>query len=194
MESNNVPHLVQYARKLYTTFPEIQQSREIGYIPPTIDPTDHYTLIQYIRSRIIEMPSERGIRPDVVITNEETTYEISIISREVHTGFALPWHLDDCALIKHSVQNRGAIYTNAIATIADGKYTIYCKGGKRPKYSCVVYWSEGGRDFRGGVFEFADGVEVKAEERKYILFDSRDVHRVTEILSGERKNLLIKFY
>jgi hypothetical protein len=180
----NIPHMIQYANLLYSRYPEIQQSRKIGYIPDTIHQHSDFEIVNFIVSCIRE------------ISNQDSAYEVVNISRDVGENFELPWHIDDCALIRHSANNRSDIstYTNVIDIIAGGKYTIYCKSAKRPKYSCIIYWSAQNKDFGGGTFEFADGVCIKPEMRKYVLFDSRDVHRVRQVLWGERKNVLLKFY
>jgi hypothetical protein len=186
--NQNTPHLVRYAATLYEKYPEIQQSRDIGFLPSAINFSNQEAIIPFLLTRIREMhPSE----------NQVNNLDVVTVYREVTENFELPWHLDDCALVRQSVSNREKTldaYSNMIDIIADGKYTIYCRGNKRPKYSCIVYWNTENEDFEGGLLEFADNTIIKPEMGKYVIFDSRDVHRVRPVLSGIRKNSLFKLY
>ena len=65
---------------------------------------------------------------------------------------------------------------------------------RKPIYSLIIYGSEYKKDFTGGIIEFSDGLKIKPEKNKCILFDSREAHCVHKIKSGIRQCILIKFY
>lgn len=64
-----------------------------------------------------------------------------------------------------------------------------------PMYTLIVYDSSYGCDgFLGGGVEFADGVTVKPERGKYVLFDSREVRRDIPIDYGRQEVSVVHFY
>ena len=75
--------------------------------------------------------------------------------------------------------------------ISDKKMLVYRE--QKPTYTLMVYESSYGTDFDGGTLEFVDGTIIEPKRGMYILFDSREVHRLNEIISGERNSILIKF-
>lgn len=68
-----------------------------------------------------------------------------------------------------------------------------------PVYSIVWYHNTQNIDFTGGNLEFHDHTVITPIKNKVIIFDSNDVHRVTNQsskigMSGIRKTTLFKFY
>ena len=64
-----------------------------------------------------------------------------------------------------------------------------------PMYTLIVYDSSYGCDgFLGGGVEFVDGVTVKPERGKYVLFDSREVRRDIPIDCGRQEVSVVHFY
>jgi hypothetical protein len=64
-----------------------------------------------------------------------------------------------------------------------------------PMYTLIVYDSSYGCDgFLGGGVEFVDGVTVKPERGKYVLFDSHEVRRDIPIDCGRQEVSVVHFY
>lgn len=99
-------------------------------------------------------------------------YQYSIHNIELTAGEEMKWHVDDGCFIDNKI-----------------KYDIL-----NPKYSLIIYHSTYDDDFRGGKLVFADDYIVKPKYGKYILFNSKEVHKVTSVISGTRKCILVKFY
>jgi hypothetical protein len=118
-------------------------------------------------------------------------YRTVIVRKTNETGYYMNWHYDDAQFIEHKKGVDCAKYHNQ-EFISD-KFSIYYKH-TRPIYSLIVYHSDHGVDFKGGVFEFSDGTKVYPKKNRFVLFDSRDLHRVSRVLSGTRDSTLIKFY
>lgn len=119
-------------------------------------------------------------------------YEKKTIFRENQIGFNMGWHVDDCSIYKHkqTEENKHNERYNNIAI--NEKFSLFHKE-ILPKYTMIIYLTEYGKDFTGGEFCFVDQI-VKPKKYDVILFDSREVHKVTELKSGTRKNILVKFY
>ena len=77
--------------------------------------------------------------------------------------------------------------------IKGNKY-LYSSSGMIPLYTCVLYFSDFGKDFTGGEFRFVDGTSIKPQCGLGIAFDSREVHMVTPVKSGNRKSMVVKLY
>jgi hypothetical protein len=184
-----IPHIVQYGMNLLQEHPEIILRRTIGQLPNTINIENTNDIVEWIR--VNEIMKEGN-------SNSINIKEIKVVEREVSNNFELGWHIDDCSLIKHSkkfqedMENNSREYKNIVGFIGE-KYAIYAKN-ELPKYSVVVYRSTINKDFEGGVFEFADGTRVEPREGMYVVFDSREVHRVQRVMRGNRRNIVVKFY
>lgn len=113
-------------------------------------------------------------------------YDYVICKKVNKTGFHMKWHIDDCAFIKHSKNN------NVNNKISD-RISIFYKNNP-PEFSLIIYESKYGFDFTGGEIEFINGKIIKPDYGLYILFNSKIMHRVRKINSGERCCYLIKFY
>lgn len=98
-------------------------------------------------------------------------------------GQSMGWHQDDIAVYRNSKKH--------ITQDNPDRFTLYTK--KAPKYSMVMYLSTIGIDFEGGEFCFTD-INIKPNQGMGIFFDSRDVHKITEVKSGLRKSCVVKFY
>ena len=74
--------------------------------------------------------------------------------------------------------------------IEEDKYSKYIK------YSALVYLSQYSKDFTGGILSFPDlGLDVEPKPGLLVIFesDNRNMHQVTEILSGERHAVVMFF-
>ena len=113
-------------------------------------------------------------------------YFMYIVKKENKEGFFMKWHVDDAQLIKKKVGYKDQI------KVSDKYYLHYNK--EVPIYTLIIYESTYNNDFSGGILEFADNIKIKPKKGMYILFNSKEVHRVHKILKGMRINYLIKFY
>ena len=98
----------------------------------------------------------------------------------------MKYHVDDTQIIKRKQGFPDQIKLN------HNHYLNYNK--KSPLFTLLIYESTFEKDFKGGTLEFADNTIIYPKRGMYILFDSREVHRVHKITKGNRYNLLIKFY
>lgn len=111
------------------------------------------------------------------------TYKIKTFFKLCSDGKGMGWHQDDVAVYKNSKkyltdenQSRFQLFSN-----------------ETPKYSMVFYLNTYGIDFVGGEFCFVD-LKIKPNQGMGIFFDSREVHKITEVTEGLRKSCVIKFY
>lgn len=124
-----------------------------------------------------------------ILSSEFKLNELSnkIFNKEVGSNFFMKWHCDDCSLFKHR-KGHQPLKNNLKLT---DQYSLY--GVNLPKYSMVIYLSSFGIDFTGGEFNFVDK-EIKPMKYDVLFFDSRDIHKVNQVKTGNRKSILIKFY
>jgi hypothetical protein len=115
----------------------------------------------------------------------DTTYYLK--TRTHTTGFSMNWHIDDANIMNIPKDN---MYSEL--AISDKKMLVYQE--HKPLYTLMLYENNHGEDFTGGTLEFIDGTIIEPKKGKYVLFDSREVRRLNEIGSGERKSILINFY
>lgn len=105
-------------------------------------------------------------------------YQYSIKSKQNNTNYEMKWHVDD-----------------AYATNKQNKIILhYNKSHEQPKYSLMIYETEYNKDFTGGELIFADDLIIKPKRGLYVLFDSREVHKVNKVKTGIRNHVLVKFY
>ncbi len=117
---------------------------------------------------------------------------IEIIHKEIPEN-GLGWHIDDCQIInkKQEPQHNKERYIK----ISEQKYLYYNnKYNRLPKQTIIFYHSTYGEDFTGGILRFADNSEILPKKNNGIIFDSREVHMVTNVKSGIRKISLVKLY
>lgn len=178
-------YLQEYGLTFLERNPKIKESRIIGFLPPELTDIPDYMenetvrigVLQHIYS-LLQLPPENYYNKTVKKTNDE--------------GFEMGWHMDDISILRHSKKHSTDELTNCFYKLND-KYTLYARDDL-PVYSCVIYCSDYNKDFTGGTFEFADGFIVYPEKNKFVIFDSREVHKVNKIKSGIRENYLIKIY
>jgi hypothetical protein len=114
-------------------------------------------------------------------------YDMKIVEKKYEKGDSMKWHRDDCAIFRH--KNNYEAKNNNIKI--NDKFTLYYT--KLPIYSMIIYLSTYNIDFTGGKFQFVN-TEIIPEKNKVILFDSREIHKVSDITSGSRHCILIKFF
>jgi hypothetical protein len=129
--------------------------------------------IQNIKSKLIEK------------TKFKLSDDYEIVIKNFTTKDSMKWHRDDCKLIKDNSDK----YKNKIQITSEYFLTYE----KLPLYTALFYFSDK-NDYKGGVIEFANNFKLKPSCNDIIVFDSNLVHRVSEITSGERKVVVVKFY
>lgn len=107
-------------------------------------------------------------------------------------GFDMEWHIDDAQIIKNNKEKLIELEDNPDLINISENTLLYTNSA--PKYSLIYYESDHEIDFIGGELEFVDGLKILPKKGMAIFFDSKEVHKVNQIKSGERKNTLIKFY
>lgn len=121
---------------------------------------------------------------EIISSQELDGYLLKVIERNSDTGFEMGWHQDDVAFYRNSKRHCEEHKKDDIKP--------FCKE-KKPIYTMILYYSTQNIDFTGGEFCFID-LRIKPEKGLGILFDSREIHRVLRVRSGERKSKILKFY
>ncbi len=143
---------------------KLQEFRRLGVVD-TVDKTTDEILTELCKQQHLNKNSFS------ILVSEKTNVE----------GFHMKWHFDDVSVFRNSKKSD------------KDKFQLYNKS-LPPVLSCIVYLSDYNKDFTGGELEFADGTKITPKVGSYVLFDSREAHRVHKIKSGTRKSILFKFY
>jgi hypothetical protein len=122
-----------------------------------------------------------------------SNYLVVAVRKENSKDSSMKWHIDDCCLFRHTKTHNLTELKNNI--IIDSNFALYkyYKDKPLPIYSLVIYLSTYQKDFTGGEFCFVDQI-IKPIIGDIVLFDSREVHKVNTVLSGNRTSILLKFY
>ena len=144
-----------------------------------------YTL-EDIMSKACDYMKQSGIDSD----NIDSKFNIEITERTTKHGFYMRFHRDDYRFDENAF--RRGIRDDSLWI------PIYNKG-KRPVMTIIWYQSIQGIDFIGGKLKFYDGYIADPMIHHAVLFDSNDLHKVTNQhtkanLTDERKVIIIKFY
>jgi len=107
------------------------------------------------------------------ITLDKYTYDKTV--RETSKGYKMKYHRDNYMLRK---------FKNIYLFIPFDK-------SKTPLYTLIWYKND---DFTGGSLEFLSNKIFKPSRNLFVFFDSNDIHRVNEQLSGKRIVEIYKFY
>jgi hypothetical protein len=107
-------------------------------------------------------------------------YQYSIKLKHNKTNYEMNWHVDDACVAKTKKKDKINLQYN--------------KSYEKPKYSLMIYETEYNKDFTGGELIFSDDLIIKPKCGLYVLFDSREVHKVNKVKSGIRNHILVKFY
>ena len=102
-------------------------------------------------------------------------YSYELIERETKAGYKMKYHRDNYMLRK---------FKNIYLFIPFDK-------SKTPLYTLIWYKND---DFTGGSLEFLSNKIFKPSRNLFVFFDSNDIHRVNEQLSGKRIVEIYKFY
>jgi len=111
----------------------------------------------------------------------------------------LKWHIDDCVINNRKEPPTFNLeqYILLEANPAESKYRYlyFNTPTKRlPRFTLLFYSSTYGEDFTGGKLCLSDGVEVLPQRGFGFLLDSREVHMVTPVKTGNRRVSVVKIY
>ena len=102
-------------------------------------------------------------------------YNYDIVKRITEEGFKMKYHRDNYMLRK-----------------VKGEYIfIPFENQKIPEFTLIHYKHS---DCTGGSLQFLSGTIIKPENNLFVFFDSNEIHRVNEQLSGKREVYIYKFY
>ena len=102
-------------------------------------------------------------------------YTYDLIEKETNAGYKMKYHRDSYMLRKFT----------------DIHIFIPFNECKLPIYTLIWY---GNTNCKGGTLEFLSKKLYNPEEHLFVFFDSNDIHRVNEQLSGIRRTKIYKFY
>lgn len=102
-------------------------------------------------------------------------FKFDLIERNTEQGFKMKYHRDNYMLRKF---NKQYIF-------------IPFDKEKIPKYTLIWYLND---EFTGGSLEFLNKTIYKPSKDLFIFFDSNEIHRVNEQLSGIRHTKIYKYY
>ena len=110
-------------------------------------------------------------------------YETKITDRTNTDNFKLGFHKDGYRLDEFDKKRKKS-----------DTYKWRCISDNPPIFSCLTYLNDFNIDFKGGTLEFIDGQLIKPKKGLFIFFNSKDIHRVNRLISGERKNKFLTFH
>jgi hypothetical protein len=117
---------------------------------------------------------------------------IDIIRKQIPEN-GINYHIDDCVLITKKTQP--TYNKERYIQISENKYLYFNnRFNKIPQKTIIFYMSTYGEDFTGGILRLCDDFEFKPKKYTGIVLDSREVHMVTQIISGTRNIILVKIY
>lgn len=112
---------------------------------------------------------------------ELKNYDVYTITRTTTQGFYMRLHRDNYHVQQNPTVTGRPVFTFERHTKID------------PEFVMVLYYSNHGVDFKGGVFQFNDGVQIKPRRGLCSFFHANDVHEVTLQTSGTRQITLFTF-
>lgn len=117
---------------------------------------------------------------------DTSRYDIVQMFKEKKVGDAMSWHIDDRNIIRGKPK-----YTDHRHTKINNKTYLFLNTEK-PLYTCLLYLSDSD-EFDGGILRFTD-IDHRVSKYDVVFFDSIEMHCLTPITRGIRRNLFVKFY
>lgn len=163
-------------------------------------------LASYRRSFTFSFPMNTDTPREVIIDFIKTTLGITdfdpahvVIVHKSIPPQGLKWHIDDCVINNRkeppSYNLEQYILLEANPEESKYRYLYFNTPTKRlPRFTILFYSSTFGEDFTGGELCLADGTKIQPQRGHGFLLDSREVHMVTPIKSGERRVSVVKIY
>lgn len=185
-EQTNIPAIYTWGKKIQEDLNLSAIRRQFTFPFEMNADTPRKTIIDFIRSEL-----------QLEIT-EADAEQVVIIHKTIAPP-GLKWHIDDCVINNRKEPPTYNLeqYILLEANPAESKYRYlyFNTPTKRlPRYTLLFYSSTYGEDFTGGKLCLSDGVEVLAQRGNGFLLDSREVHMVTPVKSGERRVSVVKIY
>jgi hypothetical protein len=123
---------------------------------------------------------------------QDTKYEIVFRNHTESDRYSMNWHYDNKQLIKHKISNLQKIHSLQIISMDDKfVYGLYCKNPIQ--FTIIIYLDTYNIDFEGGEFHFHDEV-VYPEKGMLLLFNAEELHKVTPLISGKRRAIVVKVF
>jgi len=198
-ESNesNEPKIKLYGLKVLEDNPNIAKLRRpFEFDFPVNETTPLEQIIDFINT--LKITTTEG--EPVIATMENTP---CAISKELPKK-GLPFHIDDCQLVKKStllLEPDPTKFTLIKAPgVGESKHIYLFRNarnsptGNPARITVLFYSSTWGKDFTGGELVLADGTVIKPEKGHGYIIDSREAHMVNPVKSGIRNVTLVKIY
>lgn len=123
---------------------------------------------------------------------QDTKYEIVFRNHTASDNYSMKWHYDNKQLIKHKISDLQKIHSLQIISIDDKYiYGLYCKNPIQ--FTIIIYLDTYNIDFEGGEFHFYDEV-VHPEKGMLLFFNSNELHRVSPLIGGKRRAIVVKVF
>ena len=195
--ASNNPIIKLYGLKLLQDIPNLAKLRRpFQFDFPVNAETPLQQFVDYINT--LEITTTEG--EPVIATMENI---IAICKELPNTG--LPFHIDDCQLVKKStplLEPDPTKYTliQAPGVGERGKHIYLFRNAKNSptgnpaRITVLFYSSTWGKDFTGGELVLADGTIVKPEKGHGFILDAREAHMVNPVKTGIRNVTLVKIY
>lgn len=205
---SNEPITKLYGLKVLEDNPNIAKLRRpfefdfpVNETTPSQHPVNETTPSQQIIDFINNTLKITTTEGDPVIATMENT---RAISKELPKK-GLPFHIDDCQLVKKStllLEPDPTEFTLIKAPkVGKSRKHIYLfrnatnsPTGNPARITVLFYSSTWGKDFTGGELVLADGTIIKPEKGHGYIIDSREAHMVNPVKSGIRNVTLVKIY
>ena len=183
----NIPAIYTWGKKIKKDLNLSAIRREFTYPFEMTSNTPRETIIDFISSQTHQL----GI-------SEFNAEHVVIIHKTVPEP-GLKWHIDDCVINNRkeppTYNLEQYILLEANPTESKYRYLYFNTPTKRlPRYTLLFYSSTYGEDFTGGKLCLSDGAEILPVKGHGFLLDSREVHMVTPVKSGERRVSVVKIY
>jgi hypothetical protein len=189
-EAPNTPAIYKWGKKIQEDLNLSAIRRAFEFLFEMNADTPRETIIDFIKD---------FIRSELQVEITEADAEHIVIVHKTIPREGLKWHIDDCVINNRKEPPTYNLeqYIPLEVNPAESKYRYlyFNTPTKRlPRYTLLFYSSTYGEDFTGGKLCLSDGVEVLAQRGHGFLLDSREVHMVTPVKSGERRVSVVKIY
>jgi len=189
-EAPNTPAIYTLGKKIVFKWSLFNIRRTFKFRFEMNADTPRETIIDFIKDLI---------RSELQVEITDADAEHIVIVHKTIPREGLKWHIDDCAINNRKEPPTYNLdqYIPLEVNPAESKYRYlyFNTPTKRlPRYTLLFYSSTYGEDFTGGKLCLSDGVEVLAQRGHGFLLDSREVHMVTPVKSGERRVSVVKIY
>lgn len=181
---SNIPAIYKWGKKIQEEM-NLSASRCAFTFPFEIgEETPRDIIINFIRS---------------VLGIDDFNPEQVVIVHKTIPESGLKWHIDDCVINNRkeppTFNQEQYILLETNSAESKYRYLYFNTPTKRlPRFTLLFYSSTFGEDFTGGKLCLSDGVEILPQRGHGLILDSREVHMVTPVKSGDRRVSVVKIY